>query len=60
MVGRDGGTLAVIFGGNAPTSFNEICEGGDRTGEPLVNSESAEKCETGRGLPKLSRLNRSG
>lgn len=34
--------------------------GGDRIGEPFVTSESAENRDVGRGLPKLSRLNRSG
>lgn len=32
---------------------------GERMGDPLVRSESAEKREIGRGLPKLSRLKRS-
>lgn len=35
-------------------------DGGERMGEPFVISLSAEKRETGRGLPNESRLKRSG
>ena len=49
-----------MVSGDIWTSFGELCEVVDRIGDPLVRSESAEKREMGRGLPTLSRLNRSG
>jgi len=58
-VGRDGGARSVVSGCDSSSLVGLRVEG-DRTEDPLVMSESAEKREIGRGLPKLSRLKRSG
>jgi hypothetical protein len=48
------GNVPIVRGGVA------VVVVGERTGEPFVISESTENRDTGRGFPKLSRLNRSG
>lgn len=53
-------TSSASSSGRVDIRLGGVRFGGERIGEPLVMSESAENRDTGRGLPKLSRLKRSG
>jgi hypothetical protein len=55
------GTRSSSSSANVDIRLGGVCPPGDRIGElPVVISESIENREMGLGLPKLSRLNRSG